>query len=314
MYRIFSLNLPGAIVRPGKPVACNLLNQRHALTRVRGDACEEWGDMRDQCSNPRAKLTMRKILTAIAASLIVAPVAQTHAMKIIVDGQGLAEVLDSITVGGASSIDVNDDQFLDNDYWQVSAAGGSVGTAIDTGGAAEQRAVSMLANGAGLTFGVYDRASIDNRVPLFSTGDPEGSQYLMSILADGSVRINFQDTGVTFRRNLFGFYLTDGETTWFSDWHLNPEMSVHAIFFAGNGDVLQIGDFAPGRFAPGEWIMAWEFSDTTGGSGDFTDFVLLVESVNPVPTPGTLALFGLGLVGVAFAVRRRRSTPVSGAR
>jgi hypothetical protein len=248
---------------------------------------------------------MRKTLIAVAASLMVAPVAPTFAMKIIVTNQVLPEILNSITVGGTSGIDVNDDQFLDNDYWEISAAGGSVGTAIDTGAAPERR-VSLLANGSGLVFGVYDRANVENRVPLFASGNPEGSQYLMSILADGGVRINFEDTGVTFRRNMFGFYLTDGETTRFSDWHLNPEMSVHAVFFGGNGDLLQIGDFAPGRFAQGEWIMAWEFSDTSGGSGDFDDFVLLVESVNPVPTPGTLALFGLGLVGVAFAMRRRR--------
>lgn len=250
---------------------------------------------------------MKRVLIAIAASFLIAPVAPSHAMKIIVDGAGLSEILNSVTLDGSSDIDVNEDQFLDSDYWQVSAAGGSLGTAIDSGAAPERRVVSALANGAGLVFGVYDRSDIDNRVPLFASGDPEGTQYLMQIMMDGSVRINFEDSGVTFRRNMFGFYLTDGETTWFSDWNLNSEMAVHAIFFAGNGEVLQIGDFAPGRFAPGEWIMAWEVSDTSGGSGEFNDFVLLVESVNPVPTPGTLALFGLGLVGVAFAIRRRRS-------
>ena len=249
---------------------------------------------------------MRKTLIAVAASLMVAPVAPTFAMKIIVTNQVLPEILNSITQDGDSNIDVNEDQFLNGDDWQVSAAGGSIGTAIDAGVAPERRVGSLLANGAGLTFGIYDRANAANRVPLFASGDPEGAQYVMQILLDGSVRVDFENTGVTFRRNLFGFYLTDGETTRFSDWHLNPEMSVHSIFFAGNGEVLQIGDFAPGRFSPGEWIMAWEFSDTSGGSGDFDDFVLLVESVNPVPTPGTLALFGLGLVGVAFAMRRRR--------
>lgn len=250
---------------------------------------------------------MKKTLIAVAASILVAPVAPTHAMAIIVDGRNLSDILDSVTVDGDSNIDVNSDQFLNGDDWQVSAAGGSIGTVIDSGASPERRAVSVLANGGGLTFGIYDRANAGNRVPLFASGDPEGAQYVMQILLNGNVRVNFQDTGVTFRRNLFGFYLTDGETTWFSDWDLNPEMAVHAIFFAGNGELLQIGEFAPGRFSPGEWIVAWEFGDTSGGSGEFDDFVLLVESVNPVPAPGSLALFGLGLLGVAFVLRRRAS-------
>ena len=39
------------------------------------------------------------------------------------------------------------------------------------------------------------------------------------------------------------------------------------------------------------------FSATTGGSGGST----------AVPEPGTLALFGLGVLGLGFARRRRRS-------
>jgi len=69
---------------------------------------------------------MRKTLIAVAASLLMAPFAPTHAMAIIVQGRNLSDILDSVSVDGDNNIDVNGDQFLNGDDWQVSAAGGSV--------------------------------------------------------------------------------------------------------------------------------------------------------------------------------------------
>ena len=52
--------------------------------------------------------------------------------------------------------------------------------------------------------------------------------------------------------------------------------------------------------------MAWE--DLAGGGDlDYNDFVLITESVNPMPEPSMLALFGIGLLGLFGGSRARNS-------
>ena len=79
------------------------------------------------------------------------------------------------------------------------------------------------------------------------------------------------------------------------------------LAYQGTGDQVQLPTFNPGEWNPNEYILAWE--DLPFGNykydGDFNDMVLMVESVQPVPVPAAVWLFGSGLLGLVGMARRK---------
>ena len=80
------------------------------------------------------------------------------------------------------------------------------------------------------------------------------------------------------------------------------------LAYQGKGDEVQIDGLAPGPWMPGEYVLAWEDLDSNAANydGDFTDMVLMIESVTPVPEPATTLLLVLGAGGALVGIRRRR--------
>jgi hypothetical protein len=254
---------------------------------------------------------MKQSLSALLLALGSLGLSQSAvSMPIIVDGNALALIFESIDLDGMDPADT-DDQFFNNGEWAVSGSGGSLGRVIEDGSDPEPAlalaALDAALNG-GISFGLYQIGRPGGpSLELFNSGNAgPGSFLTFSLDEQFNVLINGQATGYALPGNKFGFYLSDGVNTWFSDFKKNPNMDAHVVVFEGNGEQIDLPGAPPGNFGANEYILAWELSPLAEGSREYDDFVVFVESIDKLPEPGSLLLTGLGLLGLGVVSRRRR--------
>jgi hypothetical protein len=239
---------------------------------------------------------MKKSWPLLALAALVSFAAEATPIRLDGRETNLQQVLNTATRGGVSSVDVSNDQVIEDGVWSIS------------GGSATAMIQVELAGHSNLNrFGIYDIANPGTRVELFSGAHGAGAVMPFHIGSDGAVYLNTVASGAVFGSSGFGFYLQTPGGLWHSDSNLNADGADHMVAYQGQDDLVKSPSGRYSVWDDSTYLLGWEDLRATGWDQDYNDFVVFVSGVSTsVPEPTTFALMSLGLLGIG-ASRRRRS-------
>jgi len=248
------------------------------------------------------------------------------AMATPIQGSTLQNGLNALSQGG-SFYNVHTSQYSPDEVWEITSSAASA-TAL----------IFEFTPYAGTnTFGIYDIYNPDTKLQLYNGAATTGAKRLLTVddsLGAGQVRFTtysfspwFSNSVNNFTSNLFGYYVDSsasaGGGVFYSQSSLNSNTSGgnggttdHFVSFRGDNNLRLDLDgagkkFSYATFSSGEFILAAEATTfdaplPVNTNFDYADFVVLVQSVNPVDLPSvsepkTAALLVLGLLGLLSA-------------
>jgi hypothetical protein len=228
----------------------------------------------------------------LAAPALAAPINPMNTRPVTVDPTAASTLQTQLnTTFGAGTVNVNTDQ----------STAGMWGTA--TGIPASSLPTLTISNGnPGDIFGIWFGSDDTNilAIPLIGAGAGIGDAASITNFSPGSMRVlsdlypTYPGTTITDARinpYSFGFYVQNANGTFYTVDQLNVGGAAAALSFTdGNNN----------------WLLAFDDGSSPNTPGNFATYAVKTESIDPVPEPGTLALFGTALFGLAFALRSRQ--------
>jgi hypothetical protein len=168
-------------------------------------------------------------------------------------------------------------------------------------------------------FGVFDSTDATKFLMVFDGSAGPGLSRTVYVGDGGQIWLDTMYTGSTlrtpdhvFNSTHFGFYLDStgaagsNKGKWYSDTLLNSDGYDHMFAYQGKGDKINMPSPVPdAQIGSSYYFLAFEDLDgAVNADWNYTDMVVLIESVQPVPVPAAVLLGFLGL-GVAGLKLRR---------